>query len=57
MAVANIVSFMVSKSHVCYQLEGARHAANEYGGLVNIVIWFRLSHKPRGLASFERVTV
>ena len=34
-----------------------RHAANEYGGWVKIVKWFRLSHKPVGLASVERVTV
>ena len=34
-----------------------RHAANEYGGWVKIVKWFRLSHKPVGLASVESVTV
>ena len=33
------------------------HAANEYGGWVKIVKRFRLSHKPMGLASVERVTV
>ena len=34
-----------------------RHAANKYGGWVKIVKRFRLSHKPLGLASLERVTV
>ena len=34
-----------------------RHAANEYGGWVKIVKWFRLSDKPVGLASIERVTI
>ena len=35
----------------------ARHAANECGGWVKIVKWFRLYHKPMGMASIERVTV
>ena len=30
-----------------HNLRLARHAVNEYGGWVNVVIWFRLSHKPR----------
>ena len=34
-----------------------RHAANECGGWVKIVIRFRLSHNSRGLASVKRVTV
>ena len=33
------------------------HAASEYGGLLEIVKRFRLSHKSMGLASMERVTV
>ena len=40
-----------------YNLLLARHAANDYGGWVMIVKWFRLSRKPMGLASIERVTV
>ena len=40
-----------------YNLPLARHAANEYGGWIKIVKWFRLSHKPIGLDSIERVTV
>ena len=35
----------------------AMHAANEYGDWVKIVIWFRLSRKPMGMPSVERVTV
>ena len=34
-----------------------KHAVNEYGGWVKIVIQLRLSHKPRGLTSVKRVTV
>ena len=34
-----------------------RHATNEYGGCVKIMKPFRLSHKPMGLVSVERVTV
>ena len=34
-----------------------KHAANEYGGWVKIVNQFRLSHKPMGPASIERLTV
>ena len=35
----------------------ARHAANEDGDRVKIGKWFRLDHKPTGLASVERVIV
>ena len=38
-------------------LSPARHAANEYGDWVKIVTRIRLSHKPRGLSSIERVAV
>ena len=40
-----------------HNLPLARHAANECGGWVKIVKRFRLSHKPMGLASIERMTV
>ena len=35
----------------------ARHATAEYGGWVKLVKRFRLSHKLKGLASVERVTI
>ena len=38
-----------------HNLQLTRHAANECRGWVNIVIWFRLSYTPRGLASVDRV--
>ena len=34
-----------------------RHSANEYGGWVKIVKWFKLSHKPVRLALAERFSV
>ena len=53
MPVSTVESF---NNNLVY-LPLARHAANEYKGWVKIVKQFRLSHKPRGLASIERVTV
>ena len=42
---------------VGYYLKLARHAANEYGGWVKIVIRFRQPHQPMGLALIERVII
>ena len=40
-----------------YNLPLVRYAANEYRGWVKIVKWFRLSHKPMGLVTIERMTI
>ena len=40
-----------------HKLPLARHASNEQGGWVKIGKQLKLSHKPMGLASMERVTV
>ena len=56
--VSSTAAFILRRN--CIRMEWKvlrRHAVNEYEGWVKIVIRFRLSHKPRGIASIETVAV